>query len=108
MLAEERLEEDFWGRVRKLLDDEALAAEMQGVGKDYDSWRLFLALLLQHMNNQSDLGVQRALRHDLAWMVFCGCDPHGGTPSAAAVCRFRKHMQQDGMWDRLLYAVKAP
>ncbi len=33
MLAEERLEEDFLGKVRKLLDGEALAAELQGGGQ---------------------------------------------------------------------------
>ncbi len=106
-LAEERLEEDFLGKVRKLLDDEALAAELQGVGKDYDALPLFLALLLQHMNNASDLGVQRALRRDLAWMGFCGYDPHSETPSAATICRFRNRLQHDGRWDRLLDAVNA-
>ncbi len=105
MLAEERLEEDFLGKVRKLLDDEALTAELQGVGKDYDALPLFLALLLQHMNSTSDHGVQRALRRDLAWMGFCGYDPHSETPSAATICRFRNRLSDEGKWDRLLEVV---
>ncbi len=91
--------------IKQLLDEDALAAELQGLGKDYAAVPLFLALLLQHMHNVSDEEAEATLHDSLSWMAFCGYELESEKPSAATLCRFRNRVHKAGIWDRLLESL---
>ncbi len=104
-IAEERLQLSGLGKIRKELDDTALAAELQGSSRDDVVLPLFLALLLQHMHHASDEALGKMLRDNLVWMAFCGLDPEREKPSLATVIHFRNCLHQTGKWKRLLEIV---
>ncbi len=105
-LTEDRLKRSYLGKLKKLLDTKAIAAELEGAGKDYEVIPLFMALLLQYVYKAADMHMAETLRDRLSWMGFCGFDPHGVTPSAATLCRFRNRLKKTGKFDRLLKMVK--
>ncbi len=88
-ITEERLQCNGLGKTRKLLDDTAFEAELQGLSKDAVVLPLFLALLLLHLHNASDVARDLLLNDNLVWMAFCGLDPGREKPSLATLLHFR-------------------
>ncbi len=104
-IAEERLQLSCLGKIRKELDDTALAAELPGLSKDAVILPLFLALLQQRLHHASDKALGRMLSDNLVWMAFCGLDPVREKPSSATLVHFRNCLHQTGKWKRLLAIV---
>ena len=78
----------------------------RGIGPQcYDPPVPFKCLLIGQWHAPSDAKLERALRVQLDFVVFCGPDLHAPLPDETTPCRFRNVLVRGGVYDDLPAAV---
>ena len=88
-----------------IIDWEAISKLVASIETDYDPLSLFRMMLLQTWHNLSDERIANALRRDIVYMRFCGFTLEGKKPDASTLCRFRKRLNKNKLFEKLLEAV---
>ena len=65
-----------------------------------------LLMLLQHLHDLSDPGLEERLRNDLSWRRFVGLGLTDGTPDHTTISRFRNLVVERGLMRRVFEAVE--
>ena len=91
-----------WCRVGAVVD--VLHSAREG-RKAYPPLLMMKAMLLQHLHDLSDPGLEERLRNDLSWRRFVGLGLTDGTPDHTTISRFRNLVVDRGLMRRVFEAV---
>ena len=91
-----------WCRVGAVVD--VLHSAREG-RKAYPPLLMMKAMLLQHLHDLSDPGLEERLRNDLSWRRFVGLGLADGTPDHTTISRFRNLVVDRGLMRRVFEAV---
>lgn len=91
-----------WDRVGGIV--EGLHSSGEG-RKAYPPLLMMKAMLLQHLHDLGDPGLEERLGSDLSWRRFVGLGLRDGTPDHSTISRFRNLIVERGLMRRVFEAV---
>ena len=95
-----------WEPVEKILKKKLGRKDENAVGvKAYPALVMFKVLLLQAWHNLSDEDMEFALHDRLSFCRFAGFSLEDETPDHTTICRFRCHLVEKGLLQKLLDEV---
>ena len=96
-----------WRSVENTIEKYYTTGQATRGRKAYPSIVLFKMILLQTCYNLSDYGVEEQTNDSLSFMCFCALQLEDRVPDHSVIARFRKALNQAGVWEVLLDKINA-